>query len=146
MTEIRLTVTDRASRLIREAPERAAAAVPDALAIAALEIVNAAMAKLKDEKAWKTGTLARSITVVADGSMRVVVGPQVVYGMYIEFGTGIYAENGQGRKTPWVYKGGDGHFYTTKGIKPRPYMRPAFEQEKENVRKTFSRELVRSLT
>lgn len=36
--------------------------------------------------------------------MSVIVGTDVEYGGYQELGTGIYAEGGGGRPTPWVYQ------------------------------------------
>jgi HK97 gp10 family phage protein len=55
---------------------------------------------------------------------KVKYGTNVEYAPYVEFGTGLYAENGEGRKTPWTYEK-NGQFYTTQGQKPQPYMRPA---------------------
>ena len=84
----------------------------------------------------KTSTLARSITIVP-GKMsgkraQVLIGPTVEYGKWIEFGTGIYAKGpGGGRKTPWVWRTGDGKFITTRGYRPKPYMRPAFDEKRE---------------
>lgn len=48
----------------------------------------------------------------------ITVGTNVEYGRYVELGTGIYASNGNGRKSPWVWidKNGKGHW--TRGIKP----------------------------
>lgn len=42
----------------------------------------------------------------------------VLYAPYIEFGTGIFTENGKGRKKPWVYMDDDGEFHFTEGMKP----------------------------
>ena len=53
------------------------------------------------------------------------IGTNIEYAPYVEYGTGIYAENGDGRKTPWIWtdKNGDTHF--TRGQKPQPFLRPA---------------------
>ena len=37
-------------------------------------------------------------------------------------GTGIYATDGKGRKTPWTYRDEDGNFHRTVGVRPKPYM------------------------
>lgn len=53
------------------------------------------------------------------------------YAPYIEYGTGIYAENGNGRKTPWRYQGKGGKYagwHTTQGMHAQPFMRPAFDE------------------
>ena len=55
------------------------------------------------------GTLKQSITYEVDTAQkRVIVGSNVPYSVYVELGTGIYAENGDGRKTSWVWKDKNG--------------------------------------
>ena len=82
------------------------------------------------EKArFDTGALRNSIAFKVDPDERsVTVGTNSQYGVYNEFGTGKYAEGGGGRPTPWVYRGADGKFYRTDGMKPKPFIRPAFEE------------------
>jgi len=69
------------------------------------------------------GRLKNSITHKVEGK-DVLIGTNVKYAPYVEFGTGIYAEGGNGRNTPWVYKDEDG-FHWTRGMRPRPFLRPA---------------------
>lgn len=71
-----------------------------------------------------------------NNSIGVRVGTPVEYAPYIEFGTGVFAENGQGRKTPWVYF----HerlqqFFTTIGMIAKPFIRPAFLNSKNEIRR-----------
>lgn len=85
-----------------------------------------------DSHGWyiRTGNLRNSIThdsVADDHSVTVVVGSAVDYAPYVELGTGVYAEDGKGRKTPWRYQDKDGKWHTTSGIPARPYLRPAVE-------------------
>jgi len=91
----------------------------------------------KDKCPVDTGRLRGSITVeVAEESptrMSVAVGTNVDYAADIEYGTGIHAENGQGRKTPWTYKGADGHFRRTSGNVPQPFLRPAWDEAKDDA-------------
>ena len=47
------------------------------------------------------------------------VGSRYQNALWEEFGTGIYALNGDGRKTKWVYRTEDGKYHTTVGKKPR---------------------------
>lgn len=48
------------------------------------------------------------------------VGSRYKNALWEELGTGIYALNGDGRKTKWVYRNPkDGKFYTTVGKRPR---------------------------
>lgn len=41
---------------------------------------------------------------------------------------GIFAEKGNGRKTPWVWKDFNGKWHFTRGMAPRPFLRPAVEE------------------
>jgi HK97 gp10 family phage protein len=59
---------------------------------------------------------------------KVRIGSDKNYAVYVEMGTGLYAEEGNGRKTPWVYEGRDGKMYQTKGQKPQPYLRSGIEE------------------
>lgn len=82
-----------------------------------------------------TGNLKDHITYEVDGE-DCYVGVSTMnppYGIYVEFGTGVYAETG-GRQTPWVYKGSDGSFYQTVGQQPHPFIRPAAEQHGDEYR------------
>ena len=79
----------------------------------------------------KTGQLRNSIEHRVQGAnykTECVVGTNLEYAPYVEFGTGIYAVNGDGRQTPWVYRTADGEFYFTVGQKPQPYLLPALEE------------------
>jgi HK97 gp10 family phage protein len=59
-------------------------------------------------------------------SARIIVG--AFYGIYVEYGTGIYAEHPTipGRKDPWVYFK-DGRYYFTRGMRPQPFFHPSLE-------------------
>lgn len=47
------------------------------------------------------------------------------YPIYVEFGTGIYATDGNGRKSPWIWRDINGKYHHTRGIKPTHFMRNA---------------------
>ena len=75
-----------------------------------------------------TGNLQNSIThTTEDGGHTVVIGTPVKYAPYVELGTGVYAEGGGGRQTPWRYQDRKGKWHTTSGAHPHPYLRPAIE-------------------
>lgn len=80
----------------------------------------------KDEVPVDTGRLRNSIAhkVVAD-EKAVYIGTNVDYGPYVEYGTGIYADNGQGRQTPWFYVDDKGQGHYTRGMKPRHFLKKA---------------------
>ena len=63
------------------------------------------------------------------------IGVNEPYAIYVEFGTGVFAENGGGRKTPWWYKDEDGNWHRTIGQKPSRYMRGGYENARADVEK-----------
>jgi len=71
------------------------------------------------------GGLRASIVVRNVGTLIAQVVVTSPYANYIEYGTGIYAENGQGRRTPWIYHHYRYGFVKTRGQRPQPFMRPA---------------------
>ena len=58
------------------------------------------------------------------------------YAPYVHQGTGIYAVNGDGRRTPWKYKVEAGKykgFHITQGQKPNPFLEKAREKNKSRI-------------
>ncbi len=81
-----------------------------------------------------TSRLKQSIDYIVDDDELVgYVGTNVDYAIYVEFGTGEFAENGNGRKGGWMYKDLSGEWFFTWGIEPQPYLRPAFRQTKGQI-------------
>lgn len=64
---------------------------------------------------------------VAGGEETVYVGTNVQYAIYNEYGTGVYAKGGGGRKTPWSYKDGNGQWHTTRGMKAIHFLKKAVQ-------------------
>jgi HK97 gp10 family phage protein len=83
------------------------------------------------------GELRRSIeSRVEDngGELVGVVSTPLEYAPYVEFGTGLFAEEGNGRKdVPWHYQDEKGEWHTTKGQKPQPFLRPALHENRNNI-------------
>lgn len=106
----------------------------DKLTLASEVVVSAAIEKCPVD----TGNLRGSITAEVDENTLVArIGTAVEYAPYIEFGTGEYAENGDGRKGGWFYeydgnKGEKGKRFT-RGSKPHPFLRPALLENKEKI-------------
>ena len=130
----------------------------------ACDLVEGA-AKYKAPK--DTGALKRSITnrvEVIGNEVDGIVFTPVEYAPYIEYGTGLYAENGNGTSGYWVYVGDkdydpnrkkSGKRYTlqeakqivaimrskgleayyTNGMHPQPFMRPALKENEQNIKK-----------
>ena len=121
------------------------------------------------EKAPKgEGELRRSITSKVEeigGEAIGTVYTPIFYAPYVEYGTGLFAEGGNGRKeVPWVYIEGGGGIKSNKktvyathqdaeesaaylrevkgldavvtyGLKPTPYMRPALYENREKIKR-----------
>lgn len=112
------------------------AADPDKV-VSAMGKCCALVERTAKQKAPKdTGALRNSITsdvIVEGGEVKGVIYTPLEYAPYVEYGTGLFAEEG-GRKTPWVYedeKTGEKIF--TRGQKPQPFLRPAFNENREKI-------------
>lgn len=84
-----------------------------------------------------TGDLARSITSKVEtsgGEVEGTVFTPLYYAPYVEYGTGLFAEDGNGRKdVPWHYQDDEGEWHSTSGQKPQPFMRPALDENREQI-------------
>ena len=84
-------------------------------------------------KNYHGGSLRKSITHKVIGNT-VYVGTNMraengaPYPIYVEFGTGVYAEGGKGRQSPWVWRDKNGKYHFTKGMKPRHFMKNALQR------------------
>lgn len=81
-----------------------------------------------------TGELRRSISSRVENNGEDVSGyvfSPLEYAPYVEYGTGLFAEAGNGRKdVPWNYQDDKGEWHSTSGMKPRPFLRPALEDNR----------------
>lgn len=65
-----------------------------------------------------------------------MIGSNNSYAPYVHNGTGIYAKDGNGRKTPWKFKVKKGKYkgwHVTKGQKPQPFLEKAKLSLKDNI-------------
>ena len=79
-----------------------------------------------------TGELRRSITSKVEGLVGVIYTP-LEYAPYIEYGTGLFAESGGRMDVPWNYQDDEGNWHSTSGQKPQPFMRPALQENREEI-------------
>ncbi len=104
-------------------------------------------------------------TEEVDGGVNVIVGTNLKYAAYVEFGTGIHAENGQGRKTPWRWpvesqkwqniffgsilrQGAYGPIRMSPlwyGSHPHPFLRPAWDENRNQVYERVRTEIAAAL-
>lgn len=85
------------------------------------------------------GILRASITSETEVTASKIVGrvgTNEEYGPYVHNGTGIYAKDGNGRKTPWGYTvraGKHKGFHWTQGQRPQPFLENAKLEKKSAV-------------
>lgn len=109
-----LTAVQRANVLRRAVNDGAQVVGPAARRIAPVD--TGALRESIQSRNWQTGP----------GYATVDVGPAVHYAVFVELGTGIYYPGG--RRTPWTYfSQRRQRFVTTRGMRPRRYMRRTFE-------------------
>ena len=80
-----------------------------------------------------TGNLQTSITH-REGDDFTAIGTNVKYAIYHEVGTGIYASQGGGRKTPWWYKDAKGEWHVTRGVKPLHFLTKAVTENADEYK------------
>ena len=85
------------------------------------------------------GALKASLTYVVSAAQKTVtIGSNLFYSVYVELGTGIFAEKGNGRKTPWVWKDFNGKWHFTRGMRAanegKGFLRPAVEEHIDELR------------
>lgn len=82
------------------------------------------------------GNLRDSIDVrYFKGGLSAYIHVGAEYAVYIEFGTGIYAVKGNGRKDPWVYYSEKlGRFVYTRGMEAQPFWFPSLDVAEKHFR------------
>ena len=122
--------------------ERLEGMVDDAKLANALGKACALVERSAKQKAPKgNGELRRSITSKVEGDVGIVYTP-LEYAPYVEFGTGIFAESGGRTDVPWNYKDDEGNWHTTSGMHPQPYMRPALNENREEIKRILKESIV----
>lgn len=93
----------------------------------------------KQKAPKNNGELRRSITSKVEGTTGIVF-TTLEYAPYVEFGTGLFAENGGRMDVPWNYKDDEGEWHSTSGQKPQPFMRPALDENRERIKQIIKEE------
>lgn len=97
----------------------------------------------KDLCPTDTGQLQNSISHIVDDAENAVYigvpGGPTSYGVYVELGTGIYAEGG--RPTPWVYQDDEGNWHWTAGNPAQPFLKPAVADHAQTYRNIIEDEM-----
>ena len=102
--------------------------------------------QVKDNSRVDTGKTRNSWNhKVDERKFEAYVGSNYQNAIWEEFGTGIHALNGNGRKdVPWVYQSEDGKWHRTKGKKPSRALHNAFNGMKNRI-ETFFKERFKKL-
>ncbi len=96
-------------------------------------------AEVKRECPVDQGILRVSIVhevILENESVVGCVGSSQEVAPHVHQGTGLYAKDGNGRKTPWTYEAKGGKYdgwHTTKGQKPNPFMDRAKNKAKTRI-------------
>lgn len=90
---------------------------------------------------YNGGTLRQSITHKVI-EYTVYVGSNLDYAKYVENGTGVYADDGKGRKSPWVWKDKNGDYHWTRGIKPQHFLLKALTEHDDEYAEVFKNSFV----
>lgn len=93
-----------------------------------------------------TGALRRSITSKVEVEGNEIVGTvytPLEYAPYVEYGTGLFAEEGGRKDVPWCYQDDKGDWHTTSGQKPQPFMRPALNENREEIIRIIKEALIK---
>ena len=92
-------------------------------------------AQVKRNTKVGTGQLKNSWTYKVDEKNgEAEVGSPLENAIWEEFGTGLYALHGDGRKTPWTYKDDKGKWHKTTGKAPHRALQHAFDSLKNKLK------------
>lgn len=114
------------------------AAINNELIAALHEASNEIVSQTARNTRVDTGQLKGSWTYVVDESkLEASIGSPLENAIWEEFGTGVYALNGDGRKTPWQYQDKNGNWVVTVGKKGTRAFYKAFTSLKSAIQKLF---------
>ena len=87
----------------------------------------------KEKCPVSTGELRSSISSTVE-DFTGEVGTPLEYAVYVEYGTGLFAQGGNGRRdVPWKYQDAKGEWHSTSGQPPQPFLIPALNENREEI-------------
>jgi hypothetical protein len=98
------------------------------------------------EDMWKhTSLLVTSIgsSMDPEKAHTAIVFDTAPYSIYLEYGSGAYAINGDGRQGGWVFTSNTGIPVFTMGTHPKPYMYPSVFNNKDKIRDILNGEIAK---
>jgi len=116
-------------KLAKKFPEK----IKDQMEKACIVVESKAKENCPVDSTLLRNSLSHKAEITSRGKVTGVVFTNVEYAPYVHNGTGIYAKNGQGRKSPWGYVAPDGKYYFTSGQEPQPFLHDALRSERKKV-------------
>lgn len=113
-------LTDNSKKVLQATEQQ----IQEALEAVGNQAVSHAKSNITAASRVNTGALRNSMNHLVMGDT-CYVGTNQSYAIYNEVGTGIYAEGGGGRQTPWVYQDGNGNWHRTRGMKGIHFLKDA---------------------
>lgn len=116
--------------------------INDAVIAWLYEVSGEAASQVKRNTRVDTGQLKSSWqTKVDESKLTATVGSPLENAIWEEFGTGQYALNGNGRKTPWSYQDRRGKWHHTIGKKPQRALEKAFTKIESKAKEALAQKL-----
>lgn len=140
--EIKTDNTEEAIRELETKIQAALEAVGNQAVSHAKQNITAGVPRNADSWYTPTGNLKNSMTHIVKGDT-CYVGTNNEYAIYNELGTGVYADGGKGRKTPWMYKDDQGNVHITRGMKPLHFLKNAVMNNIKEYKAIFEQYLKR---
>lgn len=112
--------------------------VKEGIAKTTMKIYNTAVALAPVDTSWLRESISYEF-YDSGFSSKINVGAD--YAIYVEYGTGIYAEGPGGSRAkhiPWRYQDANGQWHTTKGQHAQPFWNPAIDAGRAFFNKYFS--------
>lgn len=107
---------------------------------ACLVVEAEAKSTVKKDLGQLAGSI-RSDTETKGNEINGYVSANTEYALFVHEGTGIYAKDGNGRKTPWMYQDKNGKWVKTSGQKPKPFLKDAVKKNKDKINKIIEQSL-----
>lgn len=150
LSNIEINLTDNSGEVLKElesSVERALERIGMKAETYAAALTPVGTPESTNVEGYHGGRLRQSITHTVlpwksvDGGRSVIIGSNLFYAPYVELGTGIYATDGNGRKSPWVWIDQNNKGHWTHGIEPQHMIKNAIEQHVDEYRDVIKEEL-----
>jgi len=132
MTSVTVNTREVAQDLQRYS-QRQLDSIVGAVKIGAEMVASQAKLNAPVDKGALRSSIRGEVELVGGQEVEGFVYSNIDYAPYQEFGTGIHAANGQGRKTPWFVKLDNGDGFWTSGNRAQPFLYPALVANRRKV-------------